>query len=282
MDALKVTNLNKNYLNFCLKDISISLEEGFIMGFIGRNGAGKTTTLKSIYNLIHFESGKVEIFGKDFAENELELKQSIGFSMGGFSFYPHQSLKNITKITKSFYKNWNNDLYLELIGKFKLVESKKISELSEGMKVKYSLALALSHGAKLLILDEPTSGLDPISRDEVLDIFQEQVEKNNVSILFSTQIVSDLEKCADYITYIKDGEIIISKQKDDFLDSYLLIKGDKNLLDEKTNKLFLGFKENKFGFVGLISKVDVDSFSKFEKEKADIESIMVLLERGNK
>lgn len=214
--VLEIKNLCKKYPSFELKDVSFSLKEGSIMGFIGRNGAGKTTTIKSILNFVHPSSGSIVFFGKEMIGNEDEIKQLIGYAPGGINYYPMKTLKKITKITKSFYPSWNDELYEKYMKAFKLDENKKPKELSEGMKVKYNLVLALSHGAKLLILDEPTSGLDPVSRDELLTIF-EKLRDKGTSILFSTHITSDLEKCADSITYIKQGQIVDSSSKEDFI-----------------------------------------------------------------
>lgn len=214
--VLEIKNLCKKYPSFELKNVSFSLKEGSIMGFIGRNGAGKTTTIKSILNFVHPSSGSIVFFGKEMIGNEDEIKQLIGYAPGGINYYPMKTLKKITKITKSFYPSWNDELYEKYMKAFKLDENKKPKELSEGMKVKYNLVLALSHGAKLLILDEPTSGLDPVSRDELLTIF-EKLRDKGTSILFSTHITSDLEKCADSITYIKQGQIVDSSSKEDFI-----------------------------------------------------------------
>ncbi len=217
-NVLEITDLCKKYPAFELKNVSFSLKEGSIMGFIGRNGAGKTTTIKSILNFVHPDSGddSIKFFGKTMKGNEDEIKQLVGYAPGGINYYPMKTLKKITKITRTFYPEWNDELYAKYMTAFKLDENKKPRELSEGMKVKYNLVLALSHGAKLLILDEPTSGLDPVSRDELLTIF-EKLRDKGTSILFSTHITSDLEKCADSITYIKQGQIVDSAEKDTFI-----------------------------------------------------------------
>ena len=216
---LEVNNLTKNYPAFALKPISFHIEAGEVMGFIGRNGAGKTTTLKSILNLVHPDAGSVRILGMDYLDNEDKIKQQIGYAVGGISYYKRKKLKDIVAITRIFYDNWDNEAYRHYLAAFKLDENKKIMELSEGMKVKFYLTLALSHQAKLLILDEPTSGLDPVSRDEMNETFRKLAEKG-VAILFSTHITSDLEKCADTISYIKNGELLLSAKKEDFIRYY--------------------------------------------------------------
>ena len=214
--VLEINNLTKKYSAFELKSISFQIKAGEVMGFIGRNGAGKTTAIKSILNLVHPDAGNVRILGMDYPDNEDEIKQQIGYVVGGTNYYKRKKLKDIVAITRIFYDNWDDESYRHYLNAFKLDENKRIMELSEGMKVKFYLTLALSHQARLLILDEPTSGLDPVSRDEINEIFRKLAEKG-VAILFSTHITSDLEKCADTITYIKNGELLLSTKKEDFI-----------------------------------------------------------------
>ena len=275
MNVLSVKNLNKSYKDFSLKNVSFDLEEGKITGFIGRNGAGKTTTLKSILNLVHIDSGEIKIFDKDLIESELEIKQEIGFVSGGINYYSNKKIKYITDVTKRFFKNWDEDLYKSYIKKFKLNEDKTPEKLSEGMKVKYSLALALSHHAKILILDEPTSGLDPVSRDELLEIFMDIVEKEKVTILFSTHITSDLEKCADNIIFIKDGEIKENLSMDELIDSYKIIKfNDEKIIENNLIKI-ISIKKSRNGKSALIKTEDLKYFNNIEYINADLESIIV-------
>jgi ABC-2 type transport system ATP-binding protein len=194
------------------------------MGLIGKNGAGKSTTLKGMLNLVNRDGGMVEMFGMDFFKHEEEIKQQLGVVLGGIDFYNHKRLSDITAVTKRFYNNWDDDAYENYMDVFSLNPNKKVKELSSGMKVKYMLTLALSHNAKLLILDEPTSGLDPVARDDLLTLFRQLVEKKNITVLFSTHIITDLEKCADYITYIKDGKLLKSAEKDEFIDSFQYLR----------------------------------------------------------
>jgi ABC-2 type transport system ATP-binding protein len=257
MESLVVKNLTKKYEKFLLNDISFSIPKGFIMGFIGENGAGKTTTIKSLLNVIKKDSGSVYVLGKDIDQHEIEVKKDIGF-VSGDSFYPKSKLKDITKVYKRFYPIWNETAYVKYIQLFNLDVSKKMDELSKGMKMKYSIALALSHHAELLILDEPTSGLDPVARDNLLEVFQSIVEDGNVSILFSTHITSDLEKCADYITFIKEGNMVESCSKDDLLDKYRIVNGTKDQLDSVKDHM-ITYKENAFGFNGLIKTDNIQN-----------------------
>ena len=219
-ELLRVDHLNKHYPGFALQDVSFSVKPGRIMGLIGKNGAGKSTTLKSILNMVQPQSGIVNILGKDFYQNEKECKQEIGVVFGGIDFYPLKKLSTITAVTRRFYKDWDQDRYTEYLRQFSLDENKQFRTLSNGMKVKYLLALALSHHAKLYLLDEPTSGLDPVSRDEILHLFTRIVKDGKRSILFSTHITSDLDRCADDITYIQNGKVLQSADKDTFLHSF--------------------------------------------------------------
>lgn len=219
MNVVEVVNVCKIYPEFRLNNASFSLEAGKITGFIGRNGAGKTTTIKSMLNLIHTNSGEISYFGMLLSEHEKEIKQRIGYSTGTVSWYPRKTIREIVDVTKMFYENWDEDVYQKYMTLFGLKENKKPIELSEGMKVKFNLLLALSHRAEVLILDEPTSGLDPFSRDELLEVF-ETLKEQGVTILFSTHITSDLEKCADNIVYISRGEIKTYCSKKDFLQKY--------------------------------------------------------------
>lgn len=219
MSIVQVRGLNKTYPSFKLKDVSFDIDEGRITGFIGRNGAGKTTTIKSMLNLVHPDSGEIVYFGKSLSENENEIKKLIGYSTGTVNWYPRKKLRDIVSVVKNCYDTWDEEAYRKYLALFSLDENKAAVELSEGMKVKCNLLLALSHNAKVLILDEPTSGLDPFSRDELLKLFTE-LKGHGVAVFFSTHIISDIEKCADDIVYISKGEIAAALSKDDFTDRF--------------------------------------------------------------
>ncbi len=278
MHLLEVRNLEKRYPTFTLDKVSFSLDPGYIMGFIGRNGAGKTTTMKAMLNLIHRDGGQVFLNGRNFFENEQACKSEIGFVMGEFGCYRNVALKKITDVTRRFYPHWDQAAYETYLRRFALEEGKKVKELSAGMRVKYALALALSHDARLLILDEPTSGLDPVSRDDLLDVFRGLIEDGNRSILFSTHIISDLEKCADYITYIKGGKILSSTDVLTFRESYRLVSGSREHLEVRRPRL-VGCKEHAFGFTGLIRAEDEGAFAGCQVAPADLESIMIYTEQ---
>ena len=219
MNIVEVKNVCKTYPAFRLNEVSFPLESGKITGFIGRNGAGKTTTIKSMLNLIHTDSGEITYFGLPLSGNETEIKQRIGYSTGTVSWYPRKTIREIVDVTRAFYRSWDEDAYRKYMTLFGLDENKKPIELSEGMKVKFNLLLALSHRAEVLILDEPTSGLDPFSRDELLELFM-TLRSHGVTILFSTHITSDLERCADNIIYISQGEIRADCSRTDFLQNH--------------------------------------------------------------
>lgn len=220
MNALEIEGLRKCYPGFTLQDVSFTLRQGTIMGLIGKNGAGKTTILKSILNLIPTDGGRVEILGIPSPERELECKAKLGVVLGGVDFYRDKKLSAITDVTKRFYSNWDEVAYRRYMEEFSVDPDKRVKELSAGMKVKYLIALALSHHAELFLFDEPTSGLDPVSRDELLTIFRALTADGSRSILYSTHITSDLEKCADTITYIKEGRLLESGEKEDFIRSF--------------------------------------------------------------
>lgn len=281
MDSvLSIKGLNKKYPSFSLKNVTFEVKPGEIMGFIGRNGAGKTTTLKSIMNLVHYESGEITAFDKDMTKFELENKQRIGFALSELNYYPNKTIRQLMNVTKRFYDNFDEKKFEEVCKLFNLNIDKKLEELSSGMKVKYSVAIALSHKAELLILDEPTSGLDPVSRDEILDIFREIVRNKDRAILFSTHITSDLDKCASNITYIHDGEIIYTGKKSDFVNSYLFVK-DKTK-NKSLEKEYIASKELDDRIEGLITVDKKDVFKKngIEVKEPDLEEIMVYLERS--
>lgn len=276
-DVLCVNKLCKEYPKFALKDVSFHVEAGSIMGFIGRNGAGKTTTLKSLMNLVHPSSGEITFFGMSLKEHENQIKQRIGYATGGVHYYQKKKIKDIIDITKMFYENWDETMYTHYIEMFNLDENKKLVELSEGMKVKFNLTIALSHHADFLILDEPTSGLDPVSREELLEVFL-AIAAQGVTILFSTHITSDLDKCADAITYIQKGKIIASEGTEEFIQTYRLVQITEATTKEQNEK-FLGVCRNKNGGTGLILAKDIEFFKESQVALTNLETIMVHLEK---
>ena len=279
MSILEVKNITKEYPSFKLDDVSFNIEEGSICGYIGRNGAGKTTTLKGIMGLIHLDSGEIKVFGRNMEEHEEENRQEIAFALSEINFFPDAKIGALTKVTSKFYPNWNQETYEKLCKRFNLDQDKKIKQLSSGMKVKYNLAVALSHNARLLILDEPTSGIDPVSRDEILDIFKMIVKDGKRSILFSTHITSDLDKCADHIVYIKKGQIVASKTKEDFINHYRYITGPMSEFDSVKDSI-ISHKEENGNFTALIPTEKCAGIpGKIEQKVPDLDTIMVYEER---
>ena len=275
MKALCVENLCKEYPSFRLHDVSFSVEEGRIVGLIGRNGAGKSTTMKGLFRFIRTDGGRALFFGKDIELHEREIKEQIGYVAGGFSYYPLKKLRSIGKCAARFYKGWNADAYKNYLRAFGLDEDKKPSELSDGMKVKYFIALALSHGAKLLIMDEPTSGLDPLSREEFCDLILKVVKEEGVSVLFSTHITSDLMRVADDIVYIADGEVLAAGAIGELLAKY-----EVACFAEMPKEQVVGLKEVKNGYEGLIA---AGAPSKcVSRRPADLDALMIHLETARK
>lgn len=220
MNALTVEGLTKRYPRFTLDGVTLSLEQGRIMGLIGKNGAGKSTLLKSLLHLVSPDEGTITLLGRPFPAGELESKQELGVVLGGIDFYRNKRLDAITAVTRRFYRNWDEGACRRYMEEFELDGRKRVQELSAGMRVKYLVALALSHGAKLFLFDEPTSGLDPVSRDELLELFRALVADGERSILFSTHITSDLDKCADDIAYLHDGRLLACREKGEFIRSF--------------------------------------------------------------
>ncbi len=250
-NILELINVSKTYQDFSLRNINLSLKPGYIMGFIGPNGAGKSTTIKLIMGLIKKDAGEIKIFGMDQSRHELAVKERIGFVYDENFFYEELTIEEMKNMVRAFYSKWDEALFQRYLKEFELPKNRRIKELSKGMKMKFSLAVALSHDADLLIMDEPTSGLDPLVRRELLEILQTFIQNEQKSVFFSTHITSDLEKIADYITIINHGQILLSTTKDELLDEYCLVKGSKELLNEINRKHLVAVKEHRFGFEAL-------------------------------
>ena len=279
MKILSIDGLCKQYPAFRLENVSFSMEAGTIMGLIGRNGAGKTTTLKAMLHLVHPDAGKITICGLDMDSDERKIRSRIGYVSGGASYYPRRRLRELTAVTKSFYPDWDDARYARLLRQFSLDESKRVCELSEGMKVKYQLAAAMSHKAELLILDEPTSGLDPVSRDELLDTFLTLCEQEGVSILFSTHITSDLDACADTITYLQNGRVAVSADKKTLTGAYLSVQGADAACSAALRGALIGARSHKGVLDALIRTQDAPLAAGLTVCPANLERIMVHLER---
>ncbi|WP_010632704.1 ABC transporter ATP-binding protein [Sporolactobacillus vineae] len=248
---LEVNNLTKTYDQFSLDRLSFSLQKGCITGFIGVNGAGKTTTIKSILGLINPEAGSIRFDGMEMNRQEKQIKNRIGFVLDEGYFYGMLTVKEMKNVIAPAYSSWDEQTFSNWIGRFGLNPNQKIASLSTGMRMKFAVALALSHHADLLIMDEPTSGLDPMMRSELMAILLDFMKEEGKSVFFSTHITSDLDKVADMLILIDGGKILLNEEKDTLLDNHARIKGDSRWINERTRPLFLTLRETPYGFEGL-------------------------------
>ncbi len=281
-NAIEVKNLTKNYKNFSVNKISFNVPMGSIMGFVGENGAGKTTTIKAILDLIHTDGGEITVLGEDSGKLSRELKARIGVVFDGSSLHDNLKAADIDTVMKNIYTNWDSQCYFDYMKRFELPLDKHLKEFSRGMKMKLSIAIALSHHSKLLILDEATSGLDPMVRDEILDIFLEFIQDEEHTILLSSHIISDIEKIADYVTFIHKGKIVFSESKDDLIYQYGIIHCRREDVAQVDSSYIVGIRENSFGADVMIR--NKDEFQRhnhrFAVEKTSIEEIMLFVSRG--
>ncbi len=254
-NAIEVKNLRKEYKDFTLNELSFSVPTGYIMGFVGQNGAGKTTTIRLMLNMTDRAGGEISLLGMDNLQDEQRIKQDVGVVLDEIYFVNNWSVREVEQALKPFYDHWNSALYRQYAQQFRLPLDKKVKDLSRGMRMKLMLVVAMSHEAKLLILDEPTSGLDPVARDELLQILRDYIDEEK-SILFSTHNTTDLERIADYITLIDNGNIFYSGTKDDLIDGYRIVKGGPNDLVDPFREKIIGLTKNNTGFSGLIRASD--------------------------
>lgn len=283
MNAIEIRNLSKTLDRFTLSIDKLDIKKGFITGFIGPNGSGKTTTIKLIMNMLNKDNGTIKVFDREYKIDELYIKETIGY-VGDISGYMKEAkLKDIKKNIALFYKNWDESLYKYYLNKFNIDENKIYKELSKGQQKKFELIMALCHHPKLIIMDEPTANLDPIVRNEFIEVLQEHIEKDGVTVFYSTHITSDLDKVGDYLVFIYNGKIILNGDKESILESHRIIRGSKDLLDDDTKKAFISYKESSFGFEGLTSNYKV-AYEIFGEEvvydKANLEDILMYYTRG--
>lgn len=271
--ALTLQHVSKSYGDFSLKDISLQLPAGCIMGFIGENGAGKSTTIKLILDLIARDSGSIRILGHDNKKALESIKEHIGVVFDESCYPENLSAKDINTVLKNIYKTWDEGKYLGFLHRFSLPKNKPVKDFSKGMKMKLSIATALSHDSKLLILDEATSGLDPIVRDEILDVFLEFIQDEQHSVFMSSHITSDLEKICDYITFIHKGRIIFSEPKDELLDTYGVLKCSEQELKKLDPLIVKGVRKHQFGVEALVLKNHVRG--NYPIDAANLETIML-------
>lgn len=284
-NVIELHQVNKSLKGFALTDLTISVKKGFVTGFIGANGAGKSTTIKLMMNLLQPDSGDIKIFGLGYKKHEQEIKQRIGFVYDSNVFYEHLTLSEMKKIIKPSYRNWDDAVFRNYVEKFELPLQKKLNTFSKGMMMKASLTFALSHHADLIIMDEPTSGLDPIFRRELLDILHDLMQSSEKTILFSTHITTDLDRIADYITFIHQGKHIFSKEFYKIEEEYVIVKGDRSLLDPDTEQDFIGIRKSNYGFEALsANKTRVESLfgDLAVLERPTLEEIMLFTMKGTK
>lgn len=279
---LEIKELEKKYSDFNLNKISFNIEEGDILGFIGPNGAGKSTTMKLILNLINKDGGSIEVFGKDNIKHEDFIKNKIGFAFDSNCFYEQLTLEEASDILSSFYSKWDKSLLKYYLYQFGLNPKKKIKELSKGMKMKFTIAIALCHDADFFLMDEATSGLDPFAREEILEILLEINKNKGKSFLFSSHIVSDIEKIANKIIFINDGNIILEGTKSEVLNKYMSISGDLKDFNEGIIENCIGHKKWKEHFSGLIKVEDEGIFRKtnYKIQEASLEDIIIYHTKG--
>lgn len=282
-NVIELRNIHNEFKDFKIEDLSIEVKKGFVTGFIGANGAGKSTTIKIIMNLLKPDKGEVKIFGLDYAKNEKAIKERIGFVYDDNVFYEQVTLLDMKKIIAPSYKQWDERLFKKYVDQFELPLKKKMKTFSKGMKMKASLAFALSHQAELIIMDEPTSGLDPVFRRELLDLLHEEMLSGEKTIFFSSHITTDLDRLADYITFIQDGKLVFSKEFYQIEEEYAIVKGANDLLDTDTEKEFVAIRKANTGFEALTnnqSSVKKIFGSEVILEKASLEDIMYFTKRG--
>lgn len=260
MNALEINGLTKIYPGFKLENLNLTLPSGCIMGLIGENGAGKSTTIKLILDMIHKDGGTITILGKDNGDSMELTKEDIGVVMDEVGIPECMTVKQVGKVMKHTFKNWDEEEYRLLLQKLSLPNDKPFKDFSRGMKMKLGIAIAMSHGAKILILDEATSGLDPVVRDEVVEMFGEFTRNENHSILISSHIVSDLEKICDYIAFLHKGKLLLCEEKDQLLAEYGLIHCTADELQKVPVNAIQYKKENPYGIEAMVlrSAVPVD------------------------
>jgi len=284
-NALELTSVEKRYPGFALEDVAFSLPRGHIMGLIGANGAGKTTLIKLVLNLIRRDAGSIRVFGLDNLEHEVEVKARIGFVPDEPKFHEDIPLRDLVAATARFYPRWNDARFGELADAFELPLAKKFKKVSQGNRTKFALAIALSHGAELVLLDEPTSGLDPVFRSKLLDLLGDLLQDEAVSVLFSTHITADLERIADYITFLRDGRLVFSSPKDEVLDTWKVVRGGLDVLDSDSRPLLEGIREREHGFEGLTSRgeeVRRRLGDRVALERATLDDVMVLMRKESR
>lgn len=276
-NVIELKGVSKDYGDFKLDDVSFSVPEGSVCGFIGQNGAGKTTTIQIILDAINRDSGEVNVFGKSMDKDSAALRENIGVVFDEMGFHDFLNAKQINTIMKNVYQNWDQEKYFEYLKLFSLPVKKACGSFSRGMRMKLQIATALSHGAKLLIMDEPTSGLDPIVRNEMLQIFREFVVEEDHTILLSSHITGDLEKLADEVVFIDGGKIVLKGNKDEMLEKHGILRCKKDELKNINEALIVSAEISGLGAEVLVNdrKAAKKLYPEMIIEPADLEEIMI-------
>lgn len=281
---LEIKHMKKSYPGFQIKDLSLTIPKGVIMGFIGENGAGKTTTIKAILNMIHIDGGEITVFGKDAIKDGKTIRHDIGVVLSESSFPENMNPVQIEHVLSSVYQTWDCAYYHELLQNFQLPKDKRIKDYSKGMRMKLNITMALAHHPKLLILDEATSGLDPIIRDEILDVFMDFIQDEEHSIFLSSHITSDIEKVADYVTFIHKGEIVLSEQKDELLESYGILKTTPEIFTTLKEDEYVAYRKSSFTLDVLVKNKDMilRKIPDAIIDQASLEDIMLFTVKGER
>lgn len=283
MDAiLEMDRVTKSYGDFQLRDICMHVPKGMIVGLIGENGAGKTTIMKALLHLITIDSGEIRLFKKNMPDDEKQCREMIGTVFADSMFPENMSMEKIDKVMKQIYKNWDSSLFFQFQDTFSLPLKKRIKEYSKGMKMKLSIACALSHHPKLLLLDEATSGLDPVVRDEILDIFLDFVQDEEHAILFSSHITSDIEKVADYVILLHQGKILLSQEKDELLYNSGILRATPEQFAQLHEEDIIGYRKSSYAINVLVKdrKAISQRFASAVIDPAALEDIMLYMMKG--
>lgn len=273
MNAIELKNVQKSYGDFSL-ELSLSLPKGCILGLIGENGAGKSTAIRLMLGMAHPDFGSISLFGQDIASAPDSLREDVGVVLDEPGFPSCLTAPQIEKVMSRIYRNWDKELYLSYLKKLSLPEKKPFQDFSRGMKMKLSIAVALSHGAKLLILDEPTSGLDPVVRDEVVELFLDFTRSEENSILISSHIVSDLEKLCDYIAFLHKGNLMLYEEKDELLTEYGILRCDEKEFSKLDAAAVIGKKESPYGITAIVRR---DAAEDMELSPINIEELFIFM-----
>lgn len=275
MNALEIKNLTKIFGGFKLDNLSLTLPSGCIMGLIGENGAGKSTTVKLILNMLHKDEGTVKILGRDNGEDIRLIKEEVGVVMDEVGIPECLNAKQVARIMRLTFSNWNDGEYSRMLDKMAIPYNKPFKDFSRGMKMKLGIAIAMSHGAKLLLLDEATAPLDPVVRDEVVEMLIEFTRDENHSVLISSHIVSDLEKLCDYVAFLHKGRMLLCEEKDLLLSEYGIVRCGERELERLDSAAIMHKKVSPYGVEAMVlrDKIPAD----FNISPVSIEELFVFM-----